>query len=81
MSNTTLELTLDVRLKKRLERLALLTRRHSRSLALDAIRQYVGANEWHVQEIRKAIREADQKEFANKREVHRVFSKWMKKQN
>ena len=81
MRATSLRVRLNARLNARLMRLARLTRRNESAIAADAIRQYLVANEWQILEIRNAIGEADKKEFASKREIRRVFGKWMKKWN
>ena len=72
----TLTLRLNADLKKRLEKLARSTRRTRSFLAAEAIRDYVKLNEWQVEEIEKAIQEADRGEFANEPAVKRVFKKW-----
>ena len=76
MSSNVLTLRLDDGLKKKLERLAKSTHRTKSFLAAEAIREYVAINEWQVQEIKKALQEADQGDFASDHEVQQVMNKW-----
>ncbi|HSA81754.1 MAG TPA: ribbon-helix-helix protein, CopG family [Geminicoccaceae bacterium] len=50
---------LSQELKGRLERLAESTKRSKSYLAAEAIAEYVDANAWQVEEIRKALEKAD----------------------
>jgi predicted transcriptional regulator len=72
----TLTLRLNADLKTRLEKLARSTRRTRSFLAAEAIRDYVKLNEWQVEEIEKAIQEAERGEFASDLAVKRAFKKW-----
>jgi RHH-type transcriptional regulator, rel operon repressor / antitoxin RelB len=55
----------------------LVAKSRSRSfVATEAIREYVKANEWQIEETRKALAEADLGEFASPSEVRRVVKKW-----
>ena len=67
---------LEPELKQRLDRLADATQRSKSFLAAQAIREFVDLNEWQVQEIRNAIAEADQADFASDDQVRNVFGKW-----
>ena len=78
MSSNILTLRLDDNLKKKLERLAKSTHRTKSFLAAEAIREYVAINEWQIQEIKKAIQEADEGDFASDQEVQKVMDKWTK---
>jgi predicted transcriptional regulator len=78
MSSNVLTLRLDSDLKKQLEKLAQSTHRSKSFLAAEAIREYVAINAWQIQEIKKAIREADQGDFASDHEVQKVMNKWTK---
>ena len=71
-----LTLRLDAKLSKRLDRLAKTTRRDRCVLAREAIREFLGVNEWQVAEIKKALREADAGNFASEKEVEEMFKKW-----
>lgn len=79
MSSNVLTLRLDSDLKKQLEKLAQSTQRSKSFLAAEAIREYVAVNEWQIQEIKKAIKEADQGDFASDHEVQKVMNKWTTK--
>ena len=56
---TTMTLRLSSELKGKLERLAESTRRSKSYLAAEAIAEYVDANAWQIEEIRKAVEKAD----------------------
>lgn len=72
----TVTVRLESELKQRLESLSEATQRSKSFLAAAAIRDYVDLNEWQVQEIGKAIGEADRGEFASDERVREVFGKW-----
>lgn len=74
--STTLSIRLDAELKVRLDQLAATTHRSKSFLAAEAIREFVEQNEWQIQEIQSAIREADADDFASDGEVRDVFTKW-----
>lgn len=74
--STTMTIRLEDDLKRRLENLADSTHRSKSYLAAEAIRDFVELNEWQVQEIKAAIQEADNGEFASDTEVASVFKKW-----
>lgn len=42
-----------------------------------AVEQLLEENEWQVQEIKKAIQEADRGDFATEEEVNNVRRKWL----
>jgi predicted transcriptional regulator len=56
---TTMTVRLSQELKVKLERLAASTKRSKSYLAAEAIAEYVDANAWQVEEIRKAVEKAD----------------------
>lgn len=72
---TTISVRLDCELKDRLEALARSTRRSKSYLAAEAIAEFVETNAWQIAEIEKAIKEADDGDFADAEEVERVRSK------
>lgn len=74
--SVTVTVRLESGLKKRLERLSEATKRSKSFLAAEAIRDFVDLNEWQVQEIGKAIGEADAGDFASDERVREVFGKW-----
>jgi RHH-type transcriptional regulator, rel operon repressor / antitoxin RelB len=74
-----LTLRLDSKLKSRLDRLSKATQRSRSFVAAEAIREYVTLNEWQIEEIRKALGEADRGEFATPQEVQRTMKKWTRR--
>jgi len=74
--SSVLSLRLDPGLKRQLDKLAQATRRSRSYLAAEAIREYVALNAWQVEEIKRAVAEADRGEFASEREVRRTMKKW-----
>lgn len=74
--STTMTIRLDDDLKRRLENLADSTHRSKSYLATEAIRDFVELNEWQVQEIKTAIQEANNGEFATDAAAANVFKKW-----
>ena len=67
---------LDDELKEQLDRLAAATQRSKSFLASEAIREFIELNEWQVQEIQQALKEANAGEFAGDGEVKQTFAKW-----
>mgnify|MGYP001945708980 CR=1 FL=1 len=67
---------LEPELKNRLDQLANVTHRSKSFLAAEAIRDFIDLNEWQVQEIKTAIKEADNGDFATEKDVKNTFSKW-----
>src|ERR1035437_882912 len=74
-----LTLRVDSKLKKKLDKLAKTTKRSRSFLAAEAIREYVALNEWQIEEIKKAIQQADAGDFATDEEVEEMFKKWAKR--
>lgn len=74
--STTMTIRLEPELKQRLDRLAEATHRSKSYLAAEALRDYVELNEWQVQEIKDAIKEADDGEFASDQAVSKTLGKW-----
>jgi RHH-type transcriptional regulator, rel operon repressor / antitoxin RelB len=72
-------LRLDGTLTGKLDKLARATRRSRSFLAAEAIRDYVDLNSWQIEEIHKALGEADRGEFASENEVKRVAKKWSRR--
>lgn len=72
----TVTVRLESELKQRLESLSEATQRSKSFLAAAAIRDFVDLNEWQVQEIGKAVGEADRGEFASDERVREVFGNW-----
>ena len=74
--SSTMTVRIDDEVKARLERLAGATRRSKSLLAAEAIRDFVEYNEWQIQEIRKAVKEADAGDFASDDDVVKLARKW-----
>ena len=63
-------------LKSRLDKLSATTHRSKSFLAAEAVREFVEINEWQIEEIKTAIKEADADDFSHEQEVRAVFNKW-----
>ncbi|MEX2516918.1 MAG: CopG family ribbon-helix-helix protein [Gammaproteobacteria bacterium] len=74
--STTMTIRVEADLKQRLEKLATATQRSKSFLAAEAIKDFIELNEWQVQEIQRAVAEADAGEFAEDSEVQKVLKKW-----
>ena len=75
-ANTVMTLRLEPELRKRLDELARSQRRSRSFVAAEAIREYVTVNEWQIEEIKKALEEANRGEFASEEQVRRTMRKW-----
>jgi len=75
-SSTTMTIRLEPEIKTRLDKLAKTTHRSKSFLAAEAVREFIELNEWQIQELKAAIKEADANDFANDEEVDAVFNKW-----
>lgn len=56
--------------------LAKATGRSKSFLAVDALREYLAREAWQIEEIQKALHEADAGDFASPDEVKKVAEKW-----
>lgn len=74
--STTMTIRLEPELKERLDRLAEATHRSKSFLAAEALRDFVELNEWQIQEIKDAIKEADDGDFASSKTVNKILGKW-----
>jgi len=74
--STTMTIRLEPELKQRLDRLAEATHRSKSFLAAEALRDFVELNEWQIQEIKSAIKEADDGDFASAQAVGKTLGKW-----
>ncbi len=74
--STTMTIRLEGDLKDRLDQLAGATSRSRSFLAAEAIRDFVELNEWQIQEIHDAIKEADNGDFATDKAVCKTLDKW-----
>ena len=67
---------LEPELKSRLDKLSAATHRSKSFLAAEAVREFIELNEWQIDEIKTAVKEADAGDFASEQEIRTVFSKW-----
>ena len=74
--STTMTIRLEPELKTRLDKLSKTTHRSKSFLAAEAVREFIELNEWQIQELKAAIKEADANDFASDQEVDAVFTKW-----
>jgi RHH-type transcriptional regulator, rel operon repressor / antitoxin RelB len=74
--SSVLTLRLDPKLKKQLDRLSRSMSRSRSFVAAEAIREYVSLNDWQIEEIKKAVTEADRGDFASDKDVERMVKKW-----
>jgi RHH-type transcriptional regulator, rel operon repressor / antitoxin RelB len=77
--SSVLTLRLNSQLKKQLDRLSKAMNRTRSFVASEAIREYVELNEWQIDEVKKALVEADREDFASDAEVARVVKKWTRR--
>ena len=73
---TTMTIRLNTELKQQLDQLSKATNRSKSFLAVEALRDFVEINQWQIQEITDALKEADDGNLASNEEVNKVFSKW-----
>lgn len=74
--STTMTIRLEPELKSRLDKLSAATHRSKSFLAAEAVREFIELNEWQIEEIKTAVKEADAADFASEQEVLAVFNKW-----
>lgn len=74
--SATMTIRLEAGIKDRLDKLSKSTKRSRSFLAAEAVREFVELNEWQVEEIENAVKEADEGDFASDQEARKVFSKW-----
>ena len=71
--SSALTLRLDAKLKSQLDRLSKSMNRSRSFVAAQAIQEFVTVNEWQIGEIKKALVEADQGDFASDKEMQRTI--------
>ena len=74
--STTMTIRLEPELKSRLDKLAAITHRSKSFLAAEAVREFIELNEWQIQEVNAALKEADDGDFASPEEEAAVLNKW-----
>jgi len=73
---TTMTIRLEPELKSRLDKLSAATHRSKSFLAAEAVREFIEINEWQIEEIAVAVKEADDEDFSSDHEIRAVFNKW-----
>jgi len=71
--SSVLTLRLDAKLKNQLDRLSKSMNRSRSFVAAQAIQEYVSVNEWQIAEIKRALVEADQGDFASDKEMQQTI--------
>ena len=71
--SSVLTLRLDAKLKNKLDRLSKSMNRSRSFVAAQAIQEFVSVNEWQIGEIKKALVEADQGDFASDKEMQQTI--------
>ncbi len=74
--STTMTIRLEPELKCRLDKLSIATHRSKSFLAAAAVREFIEINEWQIEEMKQAIKEADDGDFAQDQELSTVLNKW-----
>lgn len=74
--SATMTVRLEDDLKDRLDVLAEATQRSKSFLAAEAIRAYVENNEWQIDDIQAALKEADAGDVASDNDVAALAKKW-----
>lgn len=74
--STTMTVRLEDDIKERLDVLAEATHRSKSFLAAEAIREFIEINEWQIREIRAALAQAKEGDFASDKEVQALAKKW-----
>lgn len=74
--STTMTIRLEPELKQRLDQLAEATQRSRSFLTVEALQDFVERNEWQIQEIKDAIKEADNGDFASDKALSETLGKW-----
>lgn len=75
-TSATMTIRVDAETEKRLKKLAKATSRTRSFLAAEAIRAYVDINEWQVEEIERAVREAERGRFVEHKKVSAWLTSW-----
>jgi RHH-type rel operon transcriptional repressor/antitoxin RelB len=74
--STTMTIRLEPELKERLDQLAKATQRSKSYLAAEALRDFIELNEWQIQEVKDAIKEADNGDFASEKALSKTMQQW-----
>lgn len=76
MESTTISTRIGKETLKKLEKLAIATKRSKSYLTAEAIQMYVDEQSWQIKAITEGIKEADKGNFATDTEVKRALKKW-----
>lgn len=71
-----MSLRLPDEMAETLAHLAKATGRSKSFLAVDALREYLAREAWQIEELQKALAEADAGDFASDDEVSAIAEKW-----
>jgi len=74
-ASNVMTLRLEPGLRKQLDHLAKAQCRSRSFVAAEAIREYLSANAWQIDEIKRGLEEADRGDFATDEQVRRTMSK------
>lgn len=74
---STMSLRLPDEIADTLASLSKATGRSKSFLAVDALREYLAREAWQIEEIQKALKEADAGDFASSDEVSAIADKWV----
>lgn len=78
-ATTVMTLRLEPGLRKGLDHLARAQHRSRSFVAAEAIREYLAANAWQIEEIKRGLEEADHADFATDEQVRRTVNKWTRR--
>jgi len=76
MKTSVLTIRIDEDIKERLNKLAEATNRTKSFIVAEAIRSFLGLNEWHIQAIHEGIRDAEQGQLVEHERVVSWVNSW-----
>ncbi len=79
--SVTMTIRLEDDVKDRLDHLAEATHRSKSFLAAEAIRVFVESNEWQINEIQTALKEADAGDYASDADIATLAKKWQTRED
>jgi RHH-type rel operon transcriptional repressor/antitoxin RelB len=79
--SVTMTIRLEDEVKDRLDHLAEATHRSKSFLAAEAIRVFVESNEWQINEIQTALKEADAGDYASDEDIATLAKKWQTRED
>jgi RHH-type rel operon transcriptional repressor/antitoxin RelB len=79
--SVTMTIRLEDDVKDRLDHLAEATHRSKSFLAAEAIRVFVESNEWQINEIQTALKEADAGDYASDEDIATLAKKWQTRED